>query len=336
MTAHGGGPARWNSDTQRWEDGAPPPAPYTGPPPRPAWTPPPAAPSAPPAGGGTESGAGASGAGAASAPDEAAPAAAPGSPPPSGAEPAAAPAPYPGQAALDALPGSMTWDERPTVAGRRSPRRTAALVAGAAVAVIGLGFGGGWLLWGSGAAPDPKPAPSPTAAANGGTSYPELPTEPTEPTPTGTGLPEGFHLVHNTDKDFTLAVPEGWQHSSRTDGEFYTSPDERGLVQVFEISDPDETPRHSLETASESLAGNPGYTEIERGAFGDGAPSSDAAKLVYAYDSAQLGERVQVVDCAFSTPDGRQFAVLVRGPVTDWPQQESTLRAALNAFVPHA
>ncbi|MFD9817329.1 hypothetical protein ACFWWQ_29515, partial [Streptomyces sp. NPDC059080] len=49
MTAHGGGAARWNSETQQWDDGAPPPAPYTGPPPpRPAWSPAaaPAAPSA--------------------------------------------------------------------------------------------------------------------------------------------------------------------------------------------------------------------------------------------------------------------------------------------------
>jgi hypothetical protein len=229
----------------------------------------------------------------------------------------------------------VAWDERPTVAGRGSSRRTVALAAGAAVAVIGLGFGGGWLLWGKGGSPAPEPAPH-TAAASSQTSYPELPAEPSEPTPTGTALPEGFHLVHNADKDFTLAVPEGWQHSSRSDGEFYTSPDESGLVQVFEIREPDETPRHSLATAAKNLAGNPGFTEIERGAFGDGAPSPDAAKLVYAYDSAQLGERVQVVDCAFSTDDGRQFAVLVRAPATDWPQQETTLRAALNAFVPHA
>lgn len=35
-----GGQARWNDETQSWEDGAPPPAPYTGPmPPRPSFTP---------------------------------------------------------------------------------------------------------------------------------------------------------------------------------------------------------------------------------------------------------------------------------------------------------
>ncbi|MEU3709258.1 hypothetical protein [Streptomyces catenulae] len=326
MTAHGGGAARWNSETQQWDDGAPPPAAYTGPPPpRPAWTPgtAPATPPSAPAGGEAPA--------AAPAPPAAPPAATP-----EGAAPAAPePAPYAGQAALDALPGSLAWDERPTVAGRRSSRRTAALAAGAAVAVIGLGFGGGWLLWGRTGAPAAKPA-GPTTAASSRTSYPELPAEPTEPTPTGTGLPEGFHLVHNTEKDFTLAVPQDWQHDSRTDGEFYTSPDERGLVQVFEIREPDETPRHSLATAAKNLSGNPGYTEIERGDFGAGAPSPDAAKLVYAYDSAQLGERVQVVDCAFSTDDGRQFAVLVRGPATDWPQQETTLHAALGAFVPHA
>lgn len=289
-----GGQARWNNETQRWEDGTPPPAPYSGPmPSRPAFSP------------------AAEGARA----DGAAPAG------PAAGDPAP-PGPYPGP-----FPG-------PTSA---APRRTA-LIAGAAVAVIAAATVGGYLVLSHRDAP-PAARPAATASAAGTATVPSTggPTVATAtPTPTpATGLPAGYRLVHD-DKGFTLAVPSDWQRSERPTGVFYTAPDDRGLVQIFEITEPDTSPRTALQQASKGLAGNPGYEEISLGPLDGPAPGSDAAQLVYAYDSKKLGERVKVVDCAFTVSDGRQFAVLVLGTEADWPQQERTQQIALGAFAPAA
>ncbi|MFE3550189.1 hypothetical protein ACFXN2_16100 [Streptomyces kronopolitis] len=284
-----GGQARWNNETQRWEDGTPPPAPYSGPmPSRPPYAP------------------------AADAPD----AASTGGP---------YPGPYPG-------PFPTSPPPAPASAG---PRRTA-LIAGAAVAAIAVATLGGYLLLNRQDAP-PAAHPPSKASAPGTATVPSTggPTGATAtPTP-ASGLPEGYRLVHDT-KGFTLAVPGDWQRSERSTGVFYTAPDDRGLVQIFEITEPDTSPRTALEQASKGLSGNPGYEEISLGPLDGPAPGSDAAQLVYAYDSKKLGERVKVVDCAFTVSDGRQFAVLVLGTEADWPQQQRTQQIALAAFAPAA
>lgn len=286
-----GGQARWNNETQRWEDGTPPPAPYSGSmPSRPSFAP------AANADGVSTGGP---------------PAAHP-------APPGPYPGPYPGP-----FPGSAP----------AAPRRTA-LIAGAAVAAIAVATVGGYLLLNRGDAP-PAARPPAKASAAGTATVPSTagPTGATAtPTP-ASGLPEGYRLVHD-EKGFTLAVPGDWQRSERKTGVFYTAPDDRGLVQIFEITEPDTSPRTALEQASKGLAGNPGYEEIGLGPLDGPAPGSDAAQLVYAYDSKKLGERVKVVDCAFTVSDGRQFAVLVLGTEADWPQQQRTQQIALGAFAP--
>ncbi|MFG3115292.1 hypothetical protein ACGF4C_12885 [Streptomyces sp. NPDC048197] len=289
-----GGPARWNDETQSWEDGRPAPAPYSGPmPPRPDFAPSVGTPPQPPSGW---------------LPD-------PGVPP--GHVPTPGPGPAPG-------PGSR--------------RRTTALIAGLAVAVIGAGAGGAYLLWGrDGDAPPAArtraSAPhTPTSTATD-TTPPSTDSTPPMDAVSSPAVPAGYRLVHD-DKGFTTAVPDSWQRSERKTGVFYTAPDDRGLLQVFEITEPDIGPRAALEQASKGLAGNPGYEEISLGDFEGPAPGTDAAQLVYAYDSERLGTRVKVVDCAFTTDDGRQFAVLVLGTEADWPLQQETQRIALQAFAP--
>ncbi len=297
----GRGPARWNSETQSWEDGTPPPAPYTGPmPPRPDFA------------------------------------------------PAAGPGPLPGAAAgpgADALvvptpvPSPPPPAPGPTTGGGR--RRRTALAAGVAVAVIGAGAGGGYLLWGRGDDPAAARPPARTKASapegpGSGTSAP--PTDDTGPTDSvgpsdPAAVPDGYRIVHD-DKGFTTAVPVGWLRSVRDTGVFYTAPDERGLLQIFQITEPDTTPEAALRKASEGLANNPGYEEISLASFDGPAPGTEAAQLVYAYDSKKIGERVKVVDCAFTADDGRQFAVLVLGTEADWPQQQNTQKIALQAFAP--
>ncbi|MEV0369931.1 hypothetical protein AB0I10_08925 [Streptomyces sp. NPDC050636] len=289
------GGTRWNSETQTWEKvGTPRPAPYTGPMP-----PRPTFEPAPPA------------------------------PPPDGLPPSTP--------AYDPYAGPGLAPEPAPVPSPGGRRRTTALVAGAAVAVIAAGFGGGYLLWGRNSE-DPAAARPPTNRASASASITATsPASPTTQTPSSpsaaTEIPDGYHLVDD-EEGFTTAVPDGWTRSLRKTGVFYTAPDDRGLVQIFEITEPDYTPRESLEKASEGLQGNPGYEEISLEPLNDPTLSSDAAQLVYSYDSDRLDERVQVVDCVFTAADGRRFAVLVLGPAADWPQQEETQRIALHAFVP--
>ncbi|MEW1753779.1 hypothetical protein [Streptomyces angustmyceticus] len=326
-----GGQARWNDETQSWEDGTPPPAPYTGPmPPRPAFA---------PSAGGTPTGAvprPATEPPSAASPPATDPPPAPGPPfgPARGTDPHSA-VPEP---AADWFHDPGTYDPgtyAEPVTGVR--RRSTGLVAGAAVAVIAAAVGGGYLLWGhSGddpAAARPAARTKTSAADHTTTAAPTGATATTSPGPLSTEIPSGYRLVHDT-KGFTLAVPRPWKRSERRTGVFYTSPDDRRLVQIFEISEPDTTPYEALETASRGLSGNPGYKEISLGPLGFPGPGTDATQLVYAYDSERLGERVKVVDCAFTVGDGRQFAVLVLGPEADWPDQEWMQQNMLRSFVP--
>ncbi|WJY40234.1 hypothetical protein QT196_24800 [Streptomyces sp. P9-2B-2] len=321
-----GGQARWNNETQRWEDGTPPPAPYTGPmPPRPSFT---------PSVGGPEGGG--AGDGGADVPPSAAP---PADPPPAAAPRSTYPYPHP-SAYTDGLPGPAADPYRTPEAGAAhapGARHRTGLVAGAAVAVIVAAVGGGYLLWSHDddpaaarpAARTQSSAPSRTATGPS-TGAPDSPT----PAPTLSELPDGFRLAHDK-KNFTLAVPGTWTRSERKNGVFYTAPDDRGLVQIFEITDPEITPREALQQASQERSAKPGYEEISLEPLGFPGPGIDANQLVYAYDNKQLHTRVKVVDCAFTATDGRQFAVLVLGAEDDWPQQEQTQEIALRTFVPH-
>ncbi|WP_411137484.1 hypothetical protein [Streptomyces sp. C10] len=365
-----GGQARWNDETQSWEDGTPPPAPYTGPmPPRPSFTPSVdgtaarggSAAGGTSTGGATTGGAGAGGPTEGGTPaDRAATAGAPadgattGTPPsaapPTGAPPTTTPPadapprttyPYPHPSSYPGgLPDPATDPFHTPASGAGygpGARRRTALVAGTAVAVIAAAIGGGYLLWGHGDDPAAArpPARTKASAPSGTATSPSTgATDSTAPAPTLTDLPDGYRLAHDK-KGFTLAVPGTWTRSERKTGVFYTAPDDRGLVQIFEISNPEITPREALQQASQGLSANPGYEEISLEPLGFPGPGIDANQLVYAYDSKRLGTRVKVVDCAFTAADGRQFAVLVLGPETDWPEQEYTQQIALRTFVPH-
>ncbi|MER0482154.1 hypothetical protein ABR737_28100 [Streptomyces sp. Edi2] len=322
-----GGQARWNDETQSWEKGTPAPAPYTGPmPPRPSFTP-----SATPSVGGAATG----GAPAGGTATGGAPA---GSVPSPVTDPLAAPA-YDPEPLF--APDSL-YAPAPVAEPAPGFRHRTALVAGAAVAVIAAAAGGGYLIWGH-TGDDPataRPAARTKATASQNTASAPPSGESSgatdgtkTPTPLSTELPDGYRLVHD-EKGFTLAVPGTWKRSERRTGVFYTAPDDRGLLQIFEVNEPDTTPYEALETASRGLSGNPGYKEISLEPLGYPGPGVDAAQLVYAYDSERLGERVKVVDCAFTAADGRQFAVLVLGPEADWPEQEETQQNILRSFVP--
>ncbi|KOT98639.1 hypothetical protein ADK86_16170 [Streptomyces sp. NRRL F-5755] len=311
MSVRGGGArgARWNDEEQRWETGSPDPAPYTSPPPtKPGFVP------------------------------------GPGSAPPPGADffteetadamnPPAYPPPYPSSQAPAGPLGT-----HPSAARMRA--WSTPVVVGAAVAVVAAGFGGGWLLWGGDdttVRPESRTSASPTAPPqdrNGATAPSGGPSGTTASGSPSGALPSGYRLARDS-AGFSLAVPEGWQRTQRTDGVFYTAPDERYLLQIFEITEPDITPREALQATSRDLAGKPGYVQMSLGPVTDIGLSTGATELVYAYDSEKLGVRARVTDRAFTVPDGRQFAVLVLGPDADWPAQARIQQTALRHFSPN-
>ncbi|WP_329118363.1 hypothetical protein [Streptomyces sp. NBC_01465] len=225
----------------------------------------------------------------------------------------------------------------------RGIRRTRLIALCVAAALVGGGAAAAWVTWGGdgGGKPDAKSGASVSASASSTESQAvdsvsESPTPSStetatdSPSPTASGeLPVGYTLQHDT-KGFTIAVPTGWTRSERTNGVFYATSGDGSLMQIYSITEPDTTPRQSMEATSAGLAKEKtNYQEISL----EDVPGEDAAQLVYAYDKDGTGERRQVADRAFTGTDGRQYAVLVAGPATDWPQQEEHLKVALDSFV---
>ncbi|MEU8763078.1 hypothetical protein [Streptomyces sp. NPDC048659] len=217
--------------------------------------------------------------------------------------------------------------------GPGSGRGRRAVMAGVVAAAVAVGFGG-WLLWGRDGGTDTRtedPPPVTTTATQDAPSATGTPSGEVSPsseaTPSDGTLPPGFRTVQDP-AGFSVAVPEDWNRTSSEQGVFYNSPDGKSLVQIFTLGEPDTTPLESLRGTSRTLSAKPGYQEISLGPAGEG----DAAELVYAYDR-QEGRR-KVVDRAFTGADGRQHAILVAGPETDWPRQRETLTTALASFKP--
>ncbi|MBO0516531.1 hypothetical protein [Streptomyces beijiangensis] len=160
------------------------------------------------------------------------------------------------------------------------------------------------------------------------------PTDSATATPSGQ-VPAGYRVEHDG-KGFTIAVPVGWKRTERANGVFYATSGDGYLMQIYSITEPDTTPRESLDATSANLASaKSGYQEISlEDVPGEGGTGRTAAQLVYAYDKDGTGERRQVVDRAFTGADGLQYAVLIAGPAADWPRQEEHLKVALDFFQP--
>ncbi|WP_427918528.1 hypothetical protein [Streptomyces sp. cg40] len=147
-------------------------------------------------------------------------------------------------------------------------------------------------------------------------------------------VPVGYRVVHDP-AGFTIAVPDDWQRDERTTGVFYTIDGDRDLLQIYQVANPTGTPYEALQSTSKRRRGEvPGYEELslEQVTASATAPGQDAAELVYAYDNKTLNQRRQVVDYAFTAPNGAQYAVLVAGSADEWPLQKGRLSVALARF----
>ncbi|MFE0251155.1 hypothetical protein [Streptomyces sp. NPDC059010] len=233
-----------------------------------------------------------------------------------------------------------TYTVTPPPASLPRSRRTSAIVAGAAVAVIAGAVAFGVLaLQDDDAGTDVSASPTATATsapgAGGGVPTDTVGTWPTEtpsrsPSPTS-DVPSGYTLQEDT-AGFTIAVPEGWERQEKTNGSvFYNSPDGLSLVQIYTDTEGRLTPHESLRQTSRTLkSANKNYRQLSLQDAPSG-PGEQAAELIYVYDRPD-GTRRQVVDRAFVAENGTQYAVLVAGPEKIWPRQRETLQVALTYF----
>ncbi|WP_409470129.1 hypothetical protein [Streptomyces sp. HC307] len=305
MSGGGAGEVRWNKDTQSWEP--------TGAGGHPAPPPPPARPAWPPAGGGAAGAAG-------GAPPERPP-----------AEPAGGAAP-------------PDWPQPPSVLPGAPRGRRGRIVAGAVVAAVAITALASWLAVDrAGDDGDDKAGrtPSSTAGLTRGGQVPppddssDVASPSEDPFTAASESPEvpaGYRPVDDP-SGFSTVVPEDWTRSEQDGGAvvFYTSSDERGLLQIFEVIEAGYTPDDALDIAVDSLSEQPGFAEISRGPVPE---ETYASELVYEYDSEDIGERVRAVDRVFQTDDGRLYAMIVRGATDDWPETRETLENARSAFTP--
>jgi hypothetical protein len=214
------------------------------------------------------------------------------------------------------------------------------VVAGAAAVGVGVGYGVLRLAGEDGShgarTTTASASPSTASPSTDGPAPSDTASASTSASATESALPAGYRLVTDP-AGFSLAVPDGWKRSERTAGVFYTTDDDRNLLQVFVVTESDYTPYEAVRTSSENLRRQPGYEEVDLEETGvpDGASPAvgeDAARLVYAYDSEKLGERKQGIEYAFTADDGTKYAVVVAGPAADWPAQQDRIDTALAHF----
>ncbi|CAM5554617.1 hypothetical protein SAVIM338S_04524 [Streptomyces avidinii] len=142
-------------------------------------------------------------------------------------------------------------------------------------------------------------------------------------------------VPHETVRDakgFTIAVPVGWSREEGPGGVFYRSADRAALLQVFTVVEPELSPLGAVQGASADLgARTAGYEEV---GVGPVPGATEAAELVYEYDSAESRGRRRGVERVFFAQDGKKWAVLTAGPAAGWTLTREHHTAALAAFRP--
>ncbi len=235
-----------------------------------------------------------------------------------------------------------------TVAQRGLGRKPVVALAVTAVLIavgtaVWLGRGGEEKTPAAGPGPSVAPtaptAPDPSESDGFGASPSYEETYPTDEGGDGVAATEpapGFEIVDD-EEGFTLAVPEGWERTSGNAGVFYKAADERSLLQIFTITEPDLTPLEAVGLASDSLSQTTEeYREYSLGLVTGGAenPGDDAAELHYAYLSETAGGMRECIERAFTATDGEKYAVLACAPAENSPYHRTVLETALEHFTP--
>ncbi|MFF4222076.1 hypothetical protein ACFYZH_04315 [Streptomyces abikoensis] len=143
------------------------------------------------------------------------------------------------------------------------------------------------------------------------------------------GAASGF--VRTTDPaGFRLDVPAGWSRSTDRGSVFYRTADGTSLIQVFTLNPPGRTPYDSLLETEKYVSA---YKDYRKARLGTVAGAGNPAEYEYTYTLSD-GTRRHVVIHAYTAPDGRQYALLVAGPVGGEAAQGLVMRSLVGSFCP--
>ncbi|MEV7870033.1 hypothetical protein AB0P17_28985 [Streptomyces sp. NPDC088124] len=229
-------------------------------------------------------------------------------------------------------PERQRWEHRPGPDTGRSALEAGLRIAAAALTVAVLatvGVGGGRLLFRedpqqAGAAAEATPGETATTGTTAGTDSDTAGTDTASP---GSGMasatagepPPGF-VVREDAEGFTVQVREDWQRRAEQRDEgvvvYYETSDKAGLLQIYQISEPDYTPYDALVETDRLQSANDGYERLslERENVSDG---SAAAELSYRLPRRDGTVRRSLLR-AFVADDGVRWVVLVAGPENEW------------------
>ncbi|GGP60406.1 hypothetical protein [Streptomyces abikoensis] len=143
------------------------------------------------------------------------------------------------------------------------------------------------------------------------------------------GAASGF--VRTTDPaGFRLDVPAGWSRSTDRGSVFYRTADGTSLIQVFTLNPPGRTPYDSLLETEKYVSA---YKNYRKARLGTVAGAGNPAEYEYTYTLSD-GTRRHVVIHAHTAPDGKQYALLVAGPVGGEAAQGLVMRSLVGSFCP--
>ncbi|GLY91367.1 serine/threonine-protein kinase [Actinoallomurus iriomotensis] len=173
----------------------------------------------------------------------------------------------------------------------------------------------------------PSPTPKPTT--------PTTPAPTPTPTPSAT-VPAGYHRSAGP-VGSSIAVPDGWTHQPRgTSSALWKDPSTGAYIQVdaipWGVKDPVEH-WHIFEQEVQAKHVLPNFREIRLGGrFSPrGWPASD---LEYTWTTADHGT-MRAVDRGF-TANGRQYAILVAAPESQWGRYSQVMNGVFGSFQPAA
>ncbi|MEU9885684.1 protein kinase [Sphaerisporangium sp. NPDC051011] len=235
----------------------------------------------------------------------------------------------------------IPWSTSPSATVRAPRRRSRVLGPLVGVTLLLVVAGAGWYGYmrvADGATPAPPPAPSVTSSAGVTTGPEPSPTESaakptTSPSATRTGVPRGWS-PHTDRLGFTVSLPPGWKEVDREPSRVWFRAPGSGSYLLIDLTRwADADPLAALRTVErQSLAEGrlPGYGLVSlRSLTYKGRPAADW-EFIWRMDSGVA----HVLDRAFTSGDGRHFAMYLHIPAAQWQAQSAYFDAFARSFRP--
>ncbi|WP_165986570.1 hypothetical protein [Streptomyces sp. YIM 98790] len=177
------------------------------------------------------------------------------------------------------------------------------------------------------ASPSPTPSPSEPASGPGASGEAdEAATPPPHPLPS--------RIAYRNVRDpagFGLAVPDGWERDYVSDLEIFYTPDNREhLIQISVESAAETSPYDNLAGVEQTVSAQFRDYRLLNLSRLDAAPFGPA-ELEFTYTHPRFGPRY-TVDQVFYGADGRRYALLAAGPLSERGKIRELYRRALDSW----